>query len=433
MMESSAPVVATRAGRVLKQISASDLNTSSRLGTVDKADCKGLIKMMSSEKEKKTSTSTKAESPSSGTYSMLFPPGPMGLHLEPVYAADMGAQVKGYHFSSSYSGINCAVIKDKIKEGDIITLIDNIDVTQMSFKTAYNLLVTKMSSNKLVTFIKSHNNVDVEPTVNLDKDDNPPSSLEEQVVDVTDVAPHEHPHRHTISTTAALKTLFPVRYDEFSHVLSSVGTHIASLGGTVGTNLEKGMISVGLSFEDKTVEVLGNTAKYLPRYSQQEMDFVESKMCAILQELSQTCIQLGQSEEHVKSIKKQLRSVKKHTSGDNSEITQLRDTNDVLSSRVEKILHDLASEQVSIAPSPWSMLLATVTVPNSNHFVLLYLYLRRIYQANRDAWMARAKAAEEESQSAWEKVTGNAYIHYSLLALSSLLCMYSIVWRVAVL
>lgn len=351
-METSAkttPVVVTPTGRVLKQLSTSDMNISTRQ---DKVDCKGLIKRMSSEKKKfiknaTVTTTTMAESACSGTYSMLFPPGPMGLHLEPIHA-EMGAQVKGYHFSNSYSGINCVVIKAKVKKGDVITLIDNTDVTQMSFKKVYNLLVSKMSSNKFVTFHKAEKTVDIGPNLHLNNEVNPVSPPESNVGTI-DMPSPQYPQKHVITattTTAALKSLFPVRYDEFSHVLSSVGAHIASLGGALGTNLEQGMVSVGASFEDKTVQVLGNSAKHVPRYSQQDMNSVESKMCAILQELSQTCIQLGRSEEEMKAVKHQLRSVKKHNSGESNEISQLRDTNSVLTSRVDRILHELASEQV---------------------------------------------------------------------------------------
>jgi hypothetical protein len=322
---------------------------------------------MSTEKTKKTKSAptptptivesyVSVSSPSHGTYSVMFPPGPMGLHLAAVTDGDraMGAQVRGYHFPESYKGISCAVIKDTVKEGDIISLIDDVDVAEMSFKAVFNILLAKTTSNKLVTFQKnstSNTTAKESGSVSMERSASGAANSEQDPPPALDITP--------------LKSLFPVRYEELSHVLLSVGTHIASLGG----NFEKGLISVGASIEDKTVQVLGKTAKHVPRYSQQDMDFVESKMCAILQELSQTCILLGKSEAQVQSVQQQMRAASKQSSSDRSAFATLRDTNAVLAGRIEKILHELASEQ-----------------------------------ANRDAWMARAKAAEEESQSAWEKV-----------------------------
>ena len=331
---------------VLKPMSMSEANIS-REERREKDDCKDLIKIMSCEKALDRGTeitpqsrleSLKLKASSTKTFSIMFPPGPMGLHLEPNTNEEIGAKVKGYHFSESSTGMNSSILKDKVKKGDVISLVDNINVIDMSFRKVYNILVNKTTSNKLVTFkrINSDGNIDNQQETKKD-------------VLHCSKSPCERNYQHDNSNV--LKKMFPVRFDEISHVLYGVGAHIATWSGKLGTNVESGLLSVGTSVEDKTFEVLDSTAKNVPKYSQKDMDFVESKMCAILQELSQTCILLGNSEKEVKSSQQEIIELKTLKST-NSSFGTLQHENKDLTERIENLMHELATEQASCIYNP---------------------------------------------------------------------------------
>ena len=268
----------------------------------------------------------------SSTYTMFFPEGPMGIYLEPVTKNDIGAQVKGYHFPDGYSGINRQVVKDKVKEGDCIVNVDNVDVTHMSFEEVFKLLASKHDTTKIVTFSK-HKSLCNPATPKNDK-------ISQEITissgnDYNEMSP-------VLASESSLRSLFPVRYEELTQMLHSV----ISAGGKLGANLEKGVLNMGNAFEDKTCQVLGNTVQNVPRFSQKDVNILESKMCAILQELSRTCILLGQSEEEVERLKSQMSSSKNSYRAENSQITGLRDSNNALTEKVESLLHDVAKKHV---------------------------------------------------------------------------------------
>jgi hypothetical protein len=340
----STPVVSAPP-RGLQYRNANEANISAgRRGSDGDQDCRGLIKRMTSEKKKSKGppsahassqvNALPAASPAtSSNFSVLFPPGSMGLVLEPV-SAGIGARVKGYHFDDSYDGLSPVVVKDQVKPGDIISLVDDEDVSQMKYWTVFNVLTMKKSSKKMVTFQKSRGSVSehVMPgTISLDTESSSTTVIPEGAKEKKNLRPEQD--------IAVLKHHFPVRYDELSQILANVGTNlVASLG--------KGVVALGVPLEDKTVQVLEDDGRFVPRYSQQDMDAMESKMCILLQELSRTCILLGKSEDKIRVDETQKASVKGQIVLYDNAITKLHETNADLTSRIEKLLHDLASEQV---------------------------------------------------------------------------------------
>lgn len=88
-------------------------------------------------------------------YSVEFPPGPMGLELEPLIRSaerEIGCRVKDYFFTLDHDGVDRSFLESKVKIGDIISYIDGQDVRSLPFVQIVNLLKSLKSQKKIIWF-----------------------------------------------------------------------------------------------------------------------------------------------------------------------------------------------------------------------------------------------------------------------------------------
>lgn len=80
-------------------------------------------------------------------YKIEFPPGAMGVELEPVIRSsekEIGCRVKDYYFPLDHNGVDRHYVESRVAIGDIICSINGEDVKSQSF----GLIVDKLKSLK---------------------------------------------------------------------------------------------------------------------------------------------------------------------------------------------------------------------------------------------------------------------------------------------
>lgn len=88
-------------------------------------------------------------------YVVLFPPGAMGLELEPVIKSserEVGCRVKDFYFGVEYNGIEPAQLEHLVNVGDIICSIDDISVRSLPFPEIVELLRSRRNNQRIVRF-----------------------------------------------------------------------------------------------------------------------------------------------------------------------------------------------------------------------------------------------------------------------------------------
>eukprot|EP01031_Cornospumella_fuschlensis_P042179 gene42179-51505_t len=88
-------------------------------------------------------------------YSVEFPPGPMGLELEPLIRSaerEIGCRVKDYYFALDHDGVNQSFLESKVKVGDIISYVDGQDVRSLPFVQIVDLLKSLKAQKKTIWF-----------------------------------------------------------------------------------------------------------------------------------------------------------------------------------------------------------------------------------------------------------------------------------------
>lgn len=88
-------------------------------------------------------------------YSINFPPGPMGLELEPVIKSserEIGCRVKDYYYSVNHYGIDPAYLESQVAIGDIICSVNDLDVKSMPFKDIVERLRSLRDMDRTVAF-----------------------------------------------------------------------------------------------------------------------------------------------------------------------------------------------------------------------------------------------------------------------------------------
>lgn len=86
-------------------------------------------------------------------YVVLFPPGAMGLELEPVIKSserEIGCRVKDFYFGVDYNGIEPAQLERLVNVGDIICSIDDISVRSLRFPDIVELLRSRRNQQRIV-------------------------------------------------------------------------------------------------------------------------------------------------------------------------------------------------------------------------------------------------------------------------------------------
>jgi len=88
-------------------------------------------------------------------YSVEFPPGSMGLELEPVIRSaerELGCRVKDFFFSTDYHGLDPMFLESKVKVGDIISHVNGEDVRSFPFVTIVEMLKGLRERKKTLCF-----------------------------------------------------------------------------------------------------------------------------------------------------------------------------------------------------------------------------------------------------------------------------------------
>ena len=88
-------------------------------------------------------------------YEIIFPPGAMGLELEPVITSSertIGCRVKDFYFGIAYDGIDQSFLQEHVRTGDIIAKINGSSVVSLPFNNILNKLKSLTSTTRTVVF-----------------------------------------------------------------------------------------------------------------------------------------------------------------------------------------------------------------------------------------------------------------------------------------
>ena len=417
-------VTPSRPKRVLQNLTPHDLNSLDRKrtstsefkrshSTRKQEDSRELIKTLSSRK--KTGAVINSHRQDIHTirkvdacrYIIQFPPGPMGLHLEPVITSHnpdrrIGCRVKAFHFDTNYCGIDKNVLQSSISVGDVLYSVDGVDVYLSPFDDVFQLLRGRINERKAVGFriisLETMTSTDRLKSFPLNvsspasnKSPKTPIATSPALTEVHPSTPSPTPRSAPVlsaerkgesSSTSisgrspaslrtpsnlsflaavddlsllhidTLRSLFPVRFEELSHTLNAVGANIGS-----------SILDAGLTLEDRAEKALGRTVQHLPIYSREDMLHEQDKVKLLLQELSETCMRLGASDSQFIEAERELAEVKVSEAREREKSAKLQSALATVTGRLDDLGMELGAER-----------------------------------ADRDAWAARASAAEEENQ-----------------------------------
>ena len=88
-------------------------------------------------------------------YDINFPPGSMGLELEPVIISSerqIGCRVRDFYFELDHEGISADELKSKVSIGDIIWYVGGDSVLSAKFDEILNSLRSMRSEWRTITF-----------------------------------------------------------------------------------------------------------------------------------------------------------------------------------------------------------------------------------------------------------------------------------------
>ena len=88
-------------------------------------------------------------------YCINFPPGAMGLELEPVIKSserEIGCRVKDFYYGMDYKGIDPASLEGQVCPGDIVCTIEGRDVKSLPFQDIVSILRSLKSTARSISF-----------------------------------------------------------------------------------------------------------------------------------------------------------------------------------------------------------------------------------------------------------------------------------------
>ena len=132
-------------------------SSTARVGGV--MDGKTAIKAFLSPKPSSIPTSPQELSVAESSCTVVFPPGPCGLELEPsivVGNRQVGCRIKAYHIVPGHSGIDPRVLRRAVSIGDIITHIDAEDVLTTKFFGILEMLRDSKDRQRALTFKRNN-------------------------------------------------------------------------------------------------------------------------------------------------------------------------------------------------------------------------------------------------------------------------------------
>jgi hypothetical protein len=114
------------------------------------------IAHIESSSEKKTAKKRPSVTETSfNSVEVEFPPGPMGLELEPVIISSerqIGCRVKDFYFGIDHTGIDWETLTSAVKIGDIISHVQKCNVQSAKFTDILNQLRDLKDATRIVTF-----------------------------------------------------------------------------------------------------------------------------------------------------------------------------------------------------------------------------------------------------------------------------------------
>lgn len=90
-----------------------------------------------------------------GAIIVEFPPGSMGLVLEPVIRSaerEIGCRVKDYYFGLNHMGIDAEKLQELVEIGDVVTFIGSRNVQSARFNDILDLLRSLKDAKRVITF-----------------------------------------------------------------------------------------------------------------------------------------------------------------------------------------------------------------------------------------------------------------------------------------
>lgn len=297
-------------------------------------------------------------------YQIKFPSGPMGLELEPVSVNDnpirkIGCKVKSFHCDANSCSIRYDILMSEIGIGDIVAFVNNINVNCFQFEDILSLLKHNINKSKVLVFRKlssgesnsqvntpstnpevksSHISMDVKNVDNneiyLDITSSKSSSNSSKTHLRNQIMDSHHTDIDTSTTMEMLKTLFPARYDAIAKLLSDagsgVGTGLLHVGGVVASNAGR---------------IIGSAVQHVPCYSLQDIHAIERKCHLLLQELSKTCLLLGECDNKCDKLRKERDDFFQKSNMDGQARARLEQSSKTLMTRLEDTLLELAAVQ----------------------------------------------------------------------------------------
>lgn len=89
------------------------------------------------------------------SYEIAFPPGPMGLELEPVIISSerqLGCRVKDFYFSLDHSGVDPTELQVRVSPGDVVSHVDGVCVLSLRFAEVLDMLRQIRHAQRVVAF-----------------------------------------------------------------------------------------------------------------------------------------------------------------------------------------------------------------------------------------------------------------------------------------
>eukprot|EP01038_Epipyxis_sp_PR26KG_P009189 gene9189-12393_t len=128
----------------------------------------------------------------------------------------------------------------------------------------------------------------------------------------------------------------------------TIGTGLISVGSVVGSHAVDAALSVGNVIGEQAEKVIIKTSEYIPIYSSAEMNHMMTLKNELLNELSKSCLMLGEAEERERQLSLQSAEIKKRE----DLLVSLRSSDTyklgTLSTKVDTLEHHLSESLVEV-------------------------------------------------------------------------------------
>lgn len=275
-------------------------------------------------------------------YSIVFPPGSMGLELEPIIISSsnqIGCRVKDFYFDLNHNGINCDYLLDKVSIGDIITTVQNQVILSSRFTDILDTLRSLKDQNRTIIFKnvsatwetnkflspygknnKSSNEISnkiefIDNKSQKNKDnmkslkernynhENSEELLNLSITSDNSLSTIDLTPRSIKSSASKSQILSPKAVKDHMKATSNVSTKsIKEVDNTIHNdsilnNIFEVFHNVGSKLGERAERVLVETSGKIPKYSDRDINNVITNKHTLLNELSKMSISLGVLED----------------------------------------------------------------------------------------------------------------------------------------